>query len=313
MADSVIVTVAPSVGAGHYREFFADLVGFLTRLIEASHPDDQFLVVVDPQTVSKIRDRVPQKNLLVGSIPDIWIRDFAPVRTMHGSFKFRYLPAYLRQEDARTVERGFMVWLRSVGLEAEPVDLVLDGGNFVYNGTDSVVITERIVEDNPGYTRAEIQQRIQSDLELETVAIIPEGVREKTGHADGMVVWLSEEVLGVARFAEPARSRVLRALEQELPGVELVELPFQPTGDVWEGWESAAGVYVNALSTEHALYVPQFGLEADPLAERAYRSLAANEVIPVKTGREVQLGGSIHCLTWELSGRDVEVVLDSQG
>jgi agmatine/peptidylarginine deiminase len=206
-----------------------------------------------------------------------------------------------------------MVWLRSVGLEAEPVDLVLDGGNFVYNGTDSVVITERIVEDNPGYTRAEIQQRIQSDLELETVAIIPEGVREKTGHADGMVVWLSEEVLGVARFAEPARSRVLRALEQELPGVELVELPFQPTGDVWEGWESAAGVYVNALSTEHALYVPQFGLEADPLAERAYRSLAANEVIPVKTGREVQLGGSIHCLTWELSGRDVEVVLDSQG
>ena len=74
MADSVIVTVAPSVGAGHYREFFADLVGFLTRLIEASHPDDQFLVVVDPQTVSKIRDRVPQKNLLVGSIPDIWIR-----------------------------------------------------------------------------------------------------------------------------------------------------------------------------------------------------------------------------------------------
>ena len=312
MADSVIVTVAPSVGAGHYREFFADLVGFLTRLIEASHPDDQFLVVVNPQTVAEIRDRVPQKNLLVGSIPDIWIRDFAPVRTRHASFKFRYSPAYLCQEDARTIERGFMAWFRSLGLEAEPVDLVLDGGNFVYNGTDSVIITERIVEDNAGYTRAEIQQRIQSDLQLETVAIIPEGVREKTGHADGMVVWMSEEVLGVARFAEPARSRVLRALEQELPGVELVELPFQPTGDMWEGWESAAGVYVNALSTEHALYVPQFGLEADPMAERVYRSLSANDVIPVRTGREVRLGGSIHCLSWELSGRDAEVILNSQ-
>jgi hypothetical protein len=126
-----------------------------------------------------------------------------------------------------------------------------------------------------------------------------------------MVVWLSEKVLGVARFEEPARSMVLRALEQELPGVELVELPFQPTGDVWEGWESAAGVYVNALSTQHALYIPRFGLEADSSAERTYRSLSAKDVIPVRTGREVRLGGSIHCLTWELSGRDATLVLDS--
>jgi agmatine deiminase len=313
MAQSVIITVAPSVGSDQYGEFFADLVGFLTRLVEASHPDDQFLVVVDPETVAEIIDHVPQKNLLVGSVPDIWIRDFAPVRTVNGNFKFRYLPAYLRQDHARTIEHGFMAWFRSVGLEAEPVDLVLDGGNFVYNGTDSVVITERIVEDNPGYTRQEIHQRIQSVLQLETVAIIPEGVREKTGHADGMVVWLSEEILGVARFEEPARSKVLRALDQELSGVELVELPFQPTGEMWEGWESAAGVYVNSLSTEHALYVPQFGLEADPLAERAYRSFSANDVIPVKTGREVRLGGSIHCLTWELSGGDAERILDSRG
>lgn len=313
MAQSVIVTVAPSVGSDQYGEFFADLVGFLTRLVDTSHADDQVLVVVEPETMVEIVDLVPQKNLLVGSIPDIWIRDFAPVRTVHGNFKFQYLPAYLRQDDARAIERGFMAWFRSVGLEAEPVDLVLDGGNFVYNGTDTVVITERILEDNPGYTRQEIHQRIQSGLQLETVAIIPEGVREKTGHADGMVVWLSQVVLGVARFEEPARSRVLRALEQELPGVELVELPFQPTGDMWEGWESAAGVYVNALLTEHALYIPQFGLEADALAERAYRLFSAKDVIPVRTGREVRLGGSIHCLTWELNGRDAELVLDSQG
>lgn len=312
MADSVIVTVAPSVGARHYSEFTADLAGFLTRLIDAGHPDDQFLVVVDPQTLAELGDQMPQTNLLVGSIPDIWIRDFAPVRTVNGTFKFRYLPAYLRQEDAQAIERGFMQWFQSVGLEAEPVDLVLDGGNFVYNGTDSVVITERILEDNPGSTRAEIHRRIQSDLQLETVALIPEGYREKTGHADGMVVWLAEEILGVAHFEEPIRLRVLRALEQELPGVELVELPFQPTGDVWETWESAAGVYVNALSTEHALYVPQFGLEADPLALTVYRSCAAKGVIPVRTGPEVRLGGSIHCLTWELSGRDAHRVLESQ-
>ncbi|MGD8462249.1 MAG: agmatine deiminase family protein [Anaerolineae bacterium] len=312
MTESVIVTVAPSVRTDTYREFFDDLVGFLARLIETSHPADQVLAVVDPQTLSAVGDLVPRKNRLVGSIPDIWIRDFAPVRIINGNFKFHYSPAYLHPDNARAIERGFMTWFQSLGLEAKPVDLVLDGGNFVYNGTDRAVITERILEDNPGYTRAEIHHRIQSSLQLETVAIIPEGVREKTGHADGMVVWLSEKVLGVARFEEPARSRVLRALEQELPGIELVELPFQPTGEMWEDWESAAGVYVNALSTEHALYIPQFGLEPDSTAERAYRSLSHREVIPVRTGREVRLGGSIHCLTWELSGRDAERVLDSQ-
>jgi agmatine/peptidylarginine deiminase len=313
MADSVIVTVAPSVEANLYREFTTDLVTFLIRLVETSHPDDQFLIVADPQTLVEIGDRVPGENLLAGTMPDVWIRDFAPVRTVHGSFKFRYLPAYLHQDDARAIERGFMEWHRSVGLEAELVDLVLDGGNFVYNGTDSVVISERIVEDNPGYTRAEIRRRIQTRLQLETVAIIPEGVREKTGHADGMAVWITEKILGVARFEEPARSRVLRALEQELPGVELVEVPFQPTGDVWETWESAAGVYVNALSTRHAFYVPHFGLEADPLAEGVYRTFSTKDVVPVRTGDEVRLGGSIHCLTWELSGRDAEAVLESRG
>jgi agmatine/peptidylarginine deiminase len=91
-----------------------------------------------------------------------------------------------------------------------------------------------------------------------------------------------------------------------------VELPFQPTGDLWEGWESAAGVYVNALSTENAIYVPRFGLEADDAAIQAYRAYSAKDVITVRTGREVRLGGSVHCLTWEIAGEDAWTVLESQ-
>lgn len=313
MPESVIVTVAPSLGASQYAEFFDDLIAFLARLIKASHSYDQILVVVDPQTAPTVRDRLPDGGLLTGLIPDIWIRDFAPVRVHDTNFKFHYAPAYLTHGVARGIERGFMTWFHSTGLKAEMVDLVLDGGNFVCNGVDSVVISERILADNPTFTRTEIHGQIQSRLGLERVAIIPEGVREKTGHADGMAVWLSDTVLGVARFDEPARSRVLPALERELPGVELVELPFQPTGEMWDDWESAAGVYVNALSTANALYIPRFGLEADPLAEAAYRSRSGLEVIPVRTGREVRLGGSIHCLTWELTGADAERILEGQG
>jgi agmatine/peptidylarginine deiminase len=206
-----------------------------------------------------------------------------------------------------------MGWFCSVGLEAEPVEIVLDGGNFVYNGVDSAVVTERVLEDNPTWLRREISQELQARLGLETLAIIPEGPRERTGHADGMVVWLAAGVLGVARFPEPERSKVLRALDENLPGVELVELPFQPTGELWEGWESAEGVYVNALATENALYVPQFGLAADEAAMQAYCTRSSTNVIPVITGREVRLGGSVHCLTWEISGDDARRVMESRG
>jgi agmatine deiminase len=312
-ADSVILAVAPSVAAGHYRQFFDELVSFLGRLVEASHPDDLVLIVVDPDTRPAIAGRLPAENLLPGSIPDIWIRDFGPVRTTAGTFKFRYQPAYLDTHHARSIDDTFMQWFDSVGLEAERIDLVLDGGNFVYNGAGSAVITERILSDNPSHSRQEIHREISGRLGLARLAIIPEGPREKTGHADGMVVWLSEEQLGVARFQEPIRSRVLQALEKALPGVAVAELPFAPTGELWEGWPSASGVYVNALSTDKALYLPQFGLEADGKAIQAYRSLASKRVIPVRTGQEVRLGGSIRCLTWEISGPEARQVLESRG
>jgi agmatine/peptidylarginine deiminase len=313
MANSVVLTVAPSVTADPYGPFFEDVVAFLSRLVQSSHPDDQFLVVVDRPTRERLGDRVPERYLLPGSVPDIWIRDFAPVCTASGSFKFRYQPGYLSRQVARAIERGFMGWFCSVGLGAEPVELVLDGGNFVYDGVDSAVVTERVLEDNPTWSRRDISREIRARVGLANLAIIPEGPRERTGHADGMVVWLATDVLGVARFPEPVRSNVMRALAEQLPRVELVEMPFLPTGELWEGWESAAGVYVNALSTENAFYVPCFGLEADEAAVQAYRDHSSSDVIPVRTGREVRLGGSIRCLTWDINGEDARRVLESRG
>ena len=116
----------------------------------------------------------------------------------------------------------------------------------------------------------------------------------------------------IGLIPEPERSRVWRALKENLPGVELLELPFEPTGELWEGWESAAGVYVNALSTENAFYVPRFGLDADEVAIQAYCARSSRDVIPVITGREVRLGGSVHCLTWDISGDDARRVLDGR-
>ncbi len=305
--------MAPSATNTYYSEFYKDVILFFSGLIESSHQDDLFLVVADEATQPQISDHIPQQNLLLGSVPDIWIRDFAPVRTTAGSFKFQYSPAYLGKRDAQYVEKGFVRWFRSVGLEAEDIPLVLDGGNFCYNGGDSAVVTERILKDNMSYSREEIAQLLRAELGLENVAIIPEEPGDITGHSDGMVKWLAEHRLGVARFEEPLRSRVLGELEQSLGDVELVELPDEPGGEVWRGWPSASGVYVNALTTENGVYVPLFGLEADETAIEAYRTYSSKPVIPVQTRREEVMGGSLHCLTWQVSRGDARTILESRG
>jgi hypothetical protein len=54
-------------------------------------------------------------------------------------------------------------------------------------------------------------------------------------------------------------------------------------------------------------------LEADEAAVQAYRDHSSSDVIPVRTGREVRLGGSIRCLTWDINGEDARRVLESRG
>ena len=74
-------------------------------------------------------------------------------------YKFRYRPDYLDVPTARFIENTFYDWLDQTGLKYENIDLILDGGNFVYDPVSNrVVITHRVIKDNPRYTRESIAE-----------------------------------------------------------------------------------------------------------------------------------------------------------
>ncbi|MEM8600352.1 MAG: agmatine deiminase family protein [Bacteroidota bacterium] len=302
-ADSaVVVFSAPSVRSRYYAPYFDQLVAFYAGFFEQRAASDTFLILADRPTASRLRRRLPERRVLTADVPDIWIRDFAPVQTRAGLFKFRYVPSYLPRRDARHIEEAFEGWLDSVGVRAEPIDMVVDGGNFCHNGRDSAVLTERVLVENAHLTRAEIEAMLNDRLGLDRVCLIPEEPGDTTGHADGMVAWLSPTCLAVANLDPSLRVAVRRRVERALPEVEVVAMPHAPSEDVWRGFSDASGIYVNLLATPSTLYVPVFDLETDEAALAAVEQHAGRAVVPVPVDEVGQMGGSVRCLSWEVTG-----------
>jgi agmatine/peptidylarginine deiminase len=267
------------------------------------------VTIIDPTTRAAIGDRLPADHLIEGNLPDVWIRDFGAVPVAGELVQFVYRPAYHRPAFSDEVAAGWAGWLDEASIPVRKVDLVLDGGNIVYNRAGDAIITERVLQDNPGRSREGIRRQLLDEAGLARVAIVPEGPREKTGHADGLASWIAPDVIGLGRMGEPFQSRISESLRAQLPGVTLVPVPHTPTGVCWQGWQSCGGIYANSLVTRNAHYVPQFGLEADSEAVAIYRRHADRPVIPVQTGSEVELGGTIRCLTMEVEGPIAERIL----
>lgn len=305
---AVVVFSAPSVRSRYYTPYFDQLVAFYAGFCERRAPSDTFLILADAPTASLLRRRLPESLVLTADVPDIWVRDFAPVQTRAGLFKFRYAPSYLPRRDARHIEQAFVRWLESAGVFVEPVDLVVDGGNVCYNGTDSIVLTERVLEENARLSRTALEARLKDRLGLERVCLIPEEPGDTTGHADGMVAWLSPTCLAVADLEPALRAAVLRRVEHALPDVEVVAMPHAPSEGQWRGFADASGIYVNLLATPSTLYVPTFGLETDEAAFDTAVQHADRTVVPVPVGDIGQMGGSVRCLSWEVNGTVAERV-----
>lgn len=105
---------------------------------------------------------------------DIWCRDYMPVQTDINDFvQFDYFPDYyLSPKYISKLTIPFEVRVNQK-MNAKKIDLVIDGGNIVKSGT-CVILTEKVLKDNPKFNKDAIENIIKKELGVGNVYFIPQ-------------------------------------------------------------------------------------------------------------------------------------------
>lgn len=300
----LIVISAPRRRHPKYWRHFDAIIDFDIRLAQAIIGHDNVIVLARREEMAFLRGKLPDDVLLEANLKDIWIRDFAPILTTR-MIQFAYRPRYLKRWEAAEASDSFAGFCHRYGLKFERSRLVLDGGNLVSNHKNMAVVTERVLCDNRDWTRDEIIAELKGQLALEHVAIIPEEPGDTTGHADGIMMWLTETALALNDYPRSLKAQILTAVEGALPSTNVLAVPrgAPPSrASTRRRFLSACGLNVNAIVTEKMIYAPLFEIQADATFLDIAGRITSKTVSPISASQVCQLGGSVRCMSWQLVG-----------
>ena len=222
----------------------------------------------------------------------IWARDYMPIQVSKDKFiRFNYSPDYLI--DSPEYKPDTSAILSNLGFQVIDSDIIIDGGN-VISCDNKVIMTDKIIRENPHYHVNTLIDKLSQLLEVEII-LIPEDKYEEYGHADGMVRYMGNgKVLlnNYCDFDKTLRKKLLSALSSHF---EIVELHYDAYTD--KSW-----AYINFLHVGRQLFVPML---KDKLAGIAFRQIV--EAYPECECHQiwdcdsiVQEGGALNCCTWNI-------------
>lgn len=229
---------------------------------------------------------------------DIWCRDYMPIQVEKDKFvQFRYEPSYLKENlDLQSVPKDV---LKSNGFNAELSNINLDGGN-VIKWKDKVVLTTRILKENPNLTLSELTKELENLFKTE-VLLIPDVNGDMTGHADGHLRFIDSKTVLVNELKNEFkywREGFLKMVKNAK--LDYVEIPWYVHKDKIHK-ESAIGGYVNYLEVGNLILFPVFEIEGnrDEEAIAIIKSVFPNRIIePINVNEIANRGGLLNCITW---------------
>ncbi len=237
---------------------------------------------------------------LADSRKHIWARDYMPIQLEEGRFlKYVYRPDYLKNDKDYIPNYAGMI--RKLGLNCKPTSLVIDGGNVV-KWDDAVIMTDKVLKENPGYDEYGLRFRLEELFETDVV-FIPWDRYEMFGHADGMVRFIDRRTVllnNYIDFDRSLRERILRALDGHF---EVKELQYDTPRCSKYSW-----AYLNFLQVAGHIFVPGLGIEEDYMAlEQIKQFYPDHRVLLVPDCLElVRDGGALNCVTWTIC-EDVQI------
>ena len=231
----------------------------------------------------------------------VWVRDYMPIQLEEGRFlKYVYRPDYLKNDKDYIPNYAGMI--RKLGLNCKPTSLVIDGGNVV-KWDDAVIMTDKVLKENPGYDEYGLRFRLEELFETDVV-FIPWDRYEMFGHADGMVRFIDRRTVLLNNYVDfdpDLRKRLQEALKWH--GFSVEELHYDKPRCSRYSW-----AYLNFLQVAGRIFVPGLGIEEDGMALEQIQALYPDhKVILVPECLElVRDGGALNCVSWNIACSDTQ-------
>lgn len=240
---------------------------------------------------------------------DIWCRDYMPIQTNKNEFiQFTYFPDYYltpKYISKLTIPTEVKADFNG---NVKKSRLIIDGGNIVKSKT-KIVVTEKILKENPNLLPATIENELQNLLDVDDIFILPIFPYDYTGHSDGMVRFVDDNKLLVADFSNTSKSwqkKMNTALSKiEKSGIKIIPFPSVQIDDKnKDGDYTAKGVYINFAQIGNHILFPQFDLKKeDDYALKRIAEIFKEEdynIIPLLSNEIADDGGVLNCITWNI-------------
>jgi len=245
-----------------------------------------------------ILDFMHSRNIEWGFLPGtyspfhIWARDYMPIQVSKEKFvRFKYTPDYLK--DCPEYKPDTSAILSDLALQATDSDIIIDGGNVISCG-DKVIMTDKIIRENPHYSHSSLIDTLSRLMEAEII-LIPEDRYDDYGHADGMVRFMGNGNILLNNYCDFDRTLRKKLLAALSPHFNITELHYGTYTD--KSW-----AYINFLHVGRHVFVPML---EDKLAGIAFKQIA--EAFPTcechqiwNCDKIVREGGALNCCTWNI-------------
>jgi agmatine deiminase len=266
---------------------------YLATLLRSKYPSvwRDLTSILEANTISLIA---------LEDVPQVWLRDFLPVQVGDSSFaRFRYEPDYLDHYKHLVPDERVFQRIAHLGRFITS-DINLDGGNVVA-ARDKVILTEKIVRENPRYERKELVNALLRLFRVPECILIPyEEAFDPVGHADGIVRFLDEDTVLINEYGRVNRAygKRLRASIRE-HHLACEELPYYIEKGSTDGIPSAVGCFINYLQVKGLIVVPIFGSPQDEAALKRLDALwPGTRIVPVRCEDLARQGGALRCCSW---------------
>jgi len=259
----------------------------------------------------------------VSHTKDYWVRDFMPIQTEENVFvKFIFNPDYLQEQKKfiTDVDKVITHCPFAEKYAIVNVPLVLDGGNMVFCkgnsygiGSSYVVMTEKVLVENPKYSKNQIEEIVISAFHeyAMTIVWLPWDRKEIFGHTDGIVRYIGTNEEGRARvlvnlelYDEEIANSMYESLAKHF---EVIELKLSH-------YDELSWAYINCVQTQDFIIIPGIGdpvTDAEALAQ--YKDLFPeyeDDIYQVQMHDFIkEHGGALNCCTWTIYENHIKMLV----